>query len=104
MAAPLTNTEASKRTVHRMRDLRKARGWSVRVLAQHLAKINPDITEDSVYNLESGRRRAVTIDEAVLLAEVFETTLDDLLSWECSACHGAPPAGFKCLHCGTALA
>ena len=59
----------------RVRQLRQARGWSARVLAERCAELGaPDIDRIRIANLESGRRRAVSIDETFALAYALDVS------------------------------
>ncbi len=53
----------------RVRELREARGWSARALAERLRKLDGTRLDRAVLaNLESGRRQSVSVDELLLLS------------------------------------
>jgi transcriptional regulator with XRE-family HTH domain len=86
---------------------RRQRGWNRDQLAKECAAAGaPDITAPAITNIETGRRvdgrrrRAVTIDELVVFAQLFGVALDWFLSAPtCPACEGCPPAGYTCNQC-----
>jgi transcriptional regulator with XRE-family HTH domain len=89
-----------------VRRLRELRRWS----AEHLAELlrqegGVDIGRRAVLaNLESGRRRTVSVDELAALGAVFHVEPWSLTRPEslCLACRNEPPAGFACTTCGRA--
>lgn len=63
----------------RIRELRRDRGQSVAELAQACAEAgHPELTRDAIYTIETGRRiqgrrrRAVSVDELLAFAVVFQ--------------------------------
>lgn len=76
----------------RIREARKARGWLAADLAARCADAgHPELTENVLENIESGRRdktgrrrRAVTVDELRVLADVLGFSPADVLG-------GLPP-------------
>lgn len=60
----------------RLRSLRKARGWSLDDLASR-----SHIGASTLSRLETGNRR-IALDHLVVLARVFDTTVDELVSRE----------------------
>lgn len=94
----------------RVRDLRKRCRWNMDELAERCARAGrPELTANALYFLESGRRkdgdrtRNITVDELLVLADVFGLKVDDLLPGspdDCRRCHGTPPFGYMCNTCG----
>lgn len=85
---------------------RKHRGLTQADVADRIG-----LGRSSVANIEAGRQHA-PLHVAVDLAWALDVPLDALLSESslqvllpppppCDTCHGAPPAGFACLACGT---
>lgn len=65
-----TPTQAVAR---RVKELRKRRGWSAERLADECARVGmPGFNRTVIANLESGRRKFVTVDEALGLAFVLD--------------------------------
>lgn len=84
-----------------MRRHRQARSWSAARLAEEMTKVGVPFDKTVVANLEHGRRRFVTIDEAYALADLFGVTVDQLTTVAaCDTCGGCPPAGYTCNACG----
>jgi transcriptional regulator with XRE-family HTH domain len=60
-------------------------------------------TRDAIANLETGRRRDLSVDElaglaeALGLADPWSLTAPEVPP--CEICHGTPPTGFQCLVC-----
>jgi len=94
----------------RVRARRKAYRWKVQKLAELCAQAGrPELTANALYLLEGGRHkggrrtRQITVDELVVLADVFGCPVEDLLfprRADCRRCHGEPPFGFTCNTCG----
>jgi len=64
----------------RVRELRDARGWSARALADQLADIGfPQLNRSTVASIESGRRSYVTVDEVLAFAVVFHVSPNALI-------------------------
>jgi transcriptional regulator with XRE-family HTH domain len=64
-------TSAADVVARRVRELRRARGWSAQYLADRLRELDPSTvlgTRDVIANLETGRRPTVSFDEVLLLA------------------------------------
>jgi transcriptional regulator with XRE-family HTH domain len=87
----MTDETTSDVVAARVREARKARGWLAGDLAGICARAgHPEITENVIENIESGRRkggrrtRAVTVDELVVLADVLGFSPADVLG-------GLPP-------------
>lgn len=91
--------------IAKMRYLRMARGITAQELERLMAeRAGVVMTRAVIANMETGRRRDVTVDQLVGLAKVFDTTIGFLLGMgghECNRCEGTPPAGYACLSCGT---
>ncbi|MFD0853994.1 helix-turn-helix domain-containing protein [Actinomadura adrarensis] len=100
MSRVTSRTDVSRRVGLRVRALRQARSWTQPELAARLSKVGFEISAPSITRMEQGSRQTVSIDAALALCDVFEVTLDDLISASCSRCHGAPPVGFRCQSCG----
>jgi transcriptional regulator with XRE-family HTH domain len=57
----------------RVREVRSRRGWSAQELADRLREAGfPELDRGIIANLESGRRRSVSIDEVLALALVLD--------------------------------
>ncbi len=70
----------------RIREIRRRRRLKVPELAAACAEAgHPELTEQTIYNIESGRRvdgrrrRTVSVDELLAFAEVFDVSLSVLL-------------------------
>ena len=64
----------------RLRELRTRRGWSAERLAEECAREGADgLNRSVIANIESGRRKYVTVDEALLLAWVLDVAPIHLL-------------------------
>lgn len=65
----------------RVRLEREARGWSTGALAERMTKAGYPMNQSAIWRIESGTpRRRINLDEAIGFAEVFATSLEDLLS------------------------
>lgn len=68
----------------RLRDLRTARGWSQGQLAERLTGVGCPLHQTAISRLEKPSakdgRRAITLDEAMALARVFEMPLAQLIA------------------------
>lgn len=63
---PLTPGQAIAR---RVREARKARGWSAQQLAERCADLGmPELDRSTIANIENGRRQRVGVDELLVLA------------------------------------
>ncbi|WP_280837575.1 helix-turn-helix transcriptional regulator [Micromonospora sp. A200] len=62
-----------------MRDLRKGRGWSAQRLAEEMTRVGISWDRSIVANLESGRRRAVSVEEWLALSFVLDVAPVHLL-------------------------
>src|SRR4051794_35558476 len=63
----------------RMRELRTKRGWSAQELADQMVKVGIPWQRPVVANLETGRRRTVSVEELLALAYVFNVAPIHLL-------------------------
>lgn len=64
----------------RVKELRQRRGWSAAVLADHCQRAGmPELNRSVIANVESGRRKYVTIDEMLTLAYVLDVAPVHLL-------------------------
>lgn len=88
--------------VERVRKLRKL---TTEGFAQLLTDAGRPTTTATWANRAVRRTAVLSIDEAVTVAAVLNTTLDGLveaaLSEKCLHCDGNPPAGFSCTTCGS---
>jgi transcriptional regulator with XRE-family HTH domain len=82
--------------------LRKSRGLSAAQLAEACkAAGGAPISMHTIFNIESRRRRDITVDELAVFATVFDLPPGDLLTGQfCATCSGSPPARFTCNTCG----
>jgi transcriptional regulator with XRE-family HTH domain len=65
----------------RVRLEREARGWSTGALAERMTKAGYPMNQSAIWRIESGTpRRRINLDEGIGFAEVFATSLEDLLS------------------------
>jgi transcriptional regulator with XRE-family HTH domain len=66
-------TTPSETLARRVRDLRRRRGWSAQDLAERCEAAGvPELTRSLIANIETGRRRGVTLEEAMTLAYVLD--------------------------------
>src|SRR5699024_5025656 len=64
----------------RIKELRKKKGWSASKLAAACAEYgNPELNRSVIANIESRRRKAVTLEEAAVLAYVLDVSLLHLI-------------------------
>jgi 8-oxo-dGTP diphosphatase len=63
----------------RVRELRTDRGWSAQRLGEELTKAGLDWDRNIVANLETGRRRVISVSELLTLAYVLDVALVHLL-------------------------
>ena len=86
-----------------VREARRARRWSAADLAAKVRATGCPLDRSILANMETGRRRDVSVDQLWAFAEVLETTPEYLatnVGPACARCQDAPPAGFSCLACG----
>lgn len=86
-----------------LKALRTARRWSRDEMAKRLTAAGHSITGVQVGFIETGRRKAVSVDEFYAFAHVLGVPLDRLAEPgpRCDACLDSPPQGFACLACHT---
>jgi transcriptional regulator with XRE-family HTH domain len=80
---PVTGWFREDHLAERMTRERKARGWSQERLATELRKIGYHLPQSSIWKIENptdGKRRGITVDDAVALSVVFDISLLELLS------------------------
>lgn len=58
---------------------REVRGWTMEQLAEQMTEAGCPVHASAIYKIEREGRR-ITLDEAVCLAVLFGTTLDDMLA------------------------
>ena len=80
-----------------VRNARKARGLSAHTLAAMCGRSQGWVV------LIEGQKRETKVEHADLLARKLGVPLLSLIDPEvpCGTCQGWPPAGFRCLTCGT---
>jgi hypothetical protein len=85
-----------------IRRLREQRLWSYRDVEERLAQVGRAIPVLALSAIDAGERH-VGVDDLVALAAVFGLGVEELLlpPADCETCHGAPPAGFRCMECET---
>lgn len=85
-----------------IRRLREDRRWGYREVEERLSRAGRTISTLGLSAIDAGERH-VDADDLVALAAVFDVTVEELLHppADCGTCHGAPPAGFVCMECGT---
>lgn len=83
----MTSRRASDIAGRRVKELRDQLDWTREDLAKECARLGAKITADVIVNIETGRRdkatgerrRDVTVDELVMLAQALKTSPTDLL-------------------------
>jgi transcriptional regulator with XRE-family HTH domain len=86
--------EASAAFSARLRGARRARGWSLRELAE-----KSGVGSNTIFRTESGA--GIFLDRAARLAAALGLGLDEMTApGACGPCGGMPPAGFTCNACG----
>src|SRR5580700_8163119 len=66
----------------RIRELRHARGWSAQQLADESVRAGAKLLKRSaIAKVENGLRR-LQLDEAVIIARIFDVPVDDLIELE----------------------
>jgi len=99
----MTGTTAARAKVageffgQQVRKARKARGLSSHALATMCGRSPGWVV------LIEGVKRDTRIEDAVMIARVLGVPLLSLICPDtpCGNCQGLPPAGFRCLTCGT---
>lgn len=94
--------DAGLRVAAVLRKRRQTAGLTTGDLADRTAALGRPILANAITKIEQGQRR-IDVDDLVVLAAAIGVTAAGLLltTAACMACHGAPPAGFACLSCGT---
>lgn len=59
------------RAAARVRDARRAQGFSVRELSERTKQLGHEVTRQVLVNLEAGRRRALSIDDLFVIAHAL---------------------------------
>ncbi len=59
------------RAAARLRDARRAQGFSVRELSERTKQLGHEVTRQVLVNLEAGRRRALSIDDLFVIAHAL---------------------------------
>ena len=73
-------TPPTESVARRIKELRLRRGWSAEALAQRCRDLGmPELNRSVIANIESGRRKYVTVDEAFAVAYALEVALVHLL-------------------------
>lgn len=81
--------------------IRTQRRMTYTELVQKLADIGHPIPILGIRRIERFERR-IDVDDLVALAAVLEVDPWSMTAPpKCDSCKGAPPAGFRCLHCGS---
>jgi transcriptional regulator with XRE-family HTH domain len=84
-----------------VRQLRAARGLTQATLANMITEAGCSMSRAGLAVLETGHRVDPGIDLLVAVAEAFGVPPTTLLApFQCEACKGEPPAGFRCTTCG----
>lgn len=84
----------------RIRQGRRARGWSQTTLADWMRAEGVDLNRAIIREIEAGRRH-IRLNEAIAAAAALRQPLDALLKpVACTACNDTPPPGFACQVCG----
>lgn len=66
-----------------VRDLRKARRWSARIVAERCAAAGASgLGRGTIASLETGGRASVTVDEVAVLAAVLDVSVPELLGMD----------------------
>ena len=88
--------------VRNVRRLRDRRGWTAMEFSDRTAATGFRVGRNVLANLETGRRRIVTVDELAAFAAALRVDPWSLTTGEpvCVACRNRAPAGFACLTCG----
>lgn len=93
----------SARVAANVRTLRRRHRLSAKTVADRTAELGFAVPRSVIANLETGRRDHVSVDELVVLAEVFDVEPAVLLTDlppACDGCGDKPPCGFTCNACG----
>lgn len=95
-------TDPTREVAIRVKELRKARGWSAQRLSTEMARIGCPIERSVLANFESGRRSKLTVVELYAFAHLLGVNPWELASSEppCETCRDTPPVGYTCNTCG----
>jgi transcriptional regulator with XRE-family HTH domain len=89
-----------------LREMRQEQGVSAQHLADRMTELGYTVQRTVLANLESGRRKEVSVDHLVTATEALNTDLLSVLVRcqlvACPACKSSPPEGFTCNTCGAA--
>lgn len=84
-----------------VRQLRTARGLTQAALATMITEAGCPTSRAGLAVLEKGHRADPGIDLLVAVSAAFGVPPMTLLApFQCEACKGEPPAGFRCTTCG----
>ncbi|MBR2895888.1 MAG: helix-turn-helix transcriptional regulator [Oscillospiraceae bacterium] len=72
--------QRDRRFGQRIRELRKARGWTQEQAVAKLQLIGYDISRGGLAKIESGTRH-VYLDDVIALKEVFQISFDELMQF-----------------------
>jgi transcriptional regulator with XRE-family HTH domain len=73
-----------------VRDLRKSRRWSARIVAERCAAAGASgLGRSTIASLETGGRASITVDEVAVLAAVFGVSVPELLGMDVDRGRGA---------------
>jgi transcriptional regulator with XRE-family HTH domain len=93
---------ATARIAERVREARRANGWSQEQLARALQLAGRPTKRETIAELETGRRHDITVSLLLALATVLRTPAAELLASteQCAVCRDRPQRGLKCMTCG----
>ena len=108
---PSRRGEVNQAIAANLKRLRRARGWSIAMLARKCEELGANhLTVSSLGNIERGMNdpgaskranREVTAEEFFMFTRMYKVSTDELAGFvDCAACSGTPPAGFSCNSCG----
>lgn len=75
----MAQTHSTEVIAIRVRQVRRRKGWTAERLGEEMAKVGLPWNRSVMANLESGRRRYVTVDELLALAYVLDVAPIHLL-------------------------
>jgi transcriptional regulator with XRE-family HTH domain len=92
----------SAEIIGRLRILRKLTRVSAQELADGITALGFPVSRSTIANSESERKATLSLDYAVLAAQVLGSDLGALLAGPaaCPTCKGEPHPGFTCNTCG----
>lgn len=78
----IRSVEGETNLARRIQRERNLRGWSYETLASKMTEAGCPIQGSAIYKVEKGgeKRRRVTVDELIALAQVFDVTVENLLT------------------------